>query len=114
MHELSIALSILEMAAEESRKQGASRVRRIHLKLGPLSGVVKEALLFAHEAAREGNLLGEAELDIEDVPVRAYCPQCQAERAVMSVQRLCCVTCETPTPDIVSGRDLEVVALEIE
>ena len=43
MHELSIALSILDLAAEEAGRRGG-RVVAVHLKLGPLSGVVKEAL----------------------------------------------------------------------
>ena len=44
MHELSIALALVEMAAEEAERHGA-RVVAVHLRLGPLSGVVKEALL---------------------------------------------------------------------
>ena len=45
MHELSIAMSIVEMAEEEAAKHGGVQVTAIHLKLGALSGVVKEALL---------------------------------------------------------------------
>jgi len=46
--------------------------------------------------------------------VVAYCPACAAERALPSVQELCCPVCGSPTPQIVRGRELEVVALEIE
>ena len=46
MHELSIAVSMVEMASEEALRLGAVRVNALHLKLGPLSGVVKDALLF--------------------------------------------------------------------
>jgi Zn finger protein HypA/HybF involved in hydrogenase expression len=41
MHELSIALGILDVAGEEAQRHGG-RVAAIHLKLGPLAGVVKE------------------------------------------------------------------------
>ena len=44
MHELSIAMSIIELAQEESERRGV-QVSAVHLKLGALSGVVKEALL---------------------------------------------------------------------
>ncbi len=47
MHELSIALSMIEMATEESNKRGGAKVDVVHLKLGRLSGVVKDALLFS-------------------------------------------------------------------
>ena len=50
MHELSIAMSIVEMAEEEARAP-RERVTAVHLKLGALSGVVKEALLSSYEMA---------------------------------------------------------------
>ena len=62
MHELSIALSIVDMAAEEAERQGG-RVVAVHLKLGPLSGVVKAALLSAYELAREGSPLPDSGAD---------------------------------------------------
>lgn len=114
MHELSIALSILELAADEAERLGDVRVWAIHLKLGPLAGVVKDALLSAYELAREGSSLEETQLVIEEVPLVAYCPACEAERAVVSVQQICCIDCGAPTPKIVSGRELEVTALEIQ
>jgi hydrogenase nickel incorporation protein HypA/HybF len=113
MHELSIALSILDAAAEEAERRGA-RVVGIHLRLGPLSGVVKEALLSAYDLAREGGALQDARLVIEEVPVLAHCPTCQATRAAVSMQEMRCATCGTPTPQVVSGRELEIVALEIQ
>ena len=114
MHELSLALGILDLAAEEAERQGGGRVVAIHLRLGPLSGVVKDALRSAYELAREGSSLSAAELVIEEVPLVAYCPACAAQRAPPSAQQLCCPVCGTPTPEVVRGRELEVVALEIE
>jgi hydrogenase nickel incorporation protein HypA/HybF len=113
MHDLSIALSILDMAAEEAERRGGVRVLGIHLKLGPLSGVVKEALLSSYDLARESSATPEAQLIIEEVPVQVYCPQCETTRRIASIQHLCCPECGTATPDVVSGRNLEVVALEI-
>ncbi|MFI5070488.1 MAG: hydrogenase/urease maturation nickel metallochaperone HypA, partial [Terriglobales bacterium] len=46
MHELSIAMSIVELAEEEAQQRNA-QVTAVHLKLGALSGVVKEALCFS-------------------------------------------------------------------
>ena len=53
MHELSIALSILDLVEEESARRGNIRVEAIHVKIGALSGVVKEALVSAYELAAE-------------------------------------------------------------
>jgi hydrogenase nickel incorporation protein HypA/HybF len=113
MHELSIALSILDLAAEEAGRQGG-RVAAVHLRLGRLSGVVPDALRSAYELAREGSSLADAELVIEEVPLAAYCPACAAECAPPSPWELRCPDCGAPTPEVVRGRELEVVALEVE
>ena len=113
MHELSIALGIVDVAAEEAGRRGG-RVAVVHLKLGRLSGVVPDALRSAFELAREQEpAVAAAELAIEEVAVTARCPTCAADRAV-PFPELRCPACGTPTPDVVRGRELEVVALEIE
>src|SRR5688500_16726248 len=113
MHELSIALSIVEMADEEARSRGV-QINAVHLKLGTLSGVVKEALLFSYDLACEGTRLEGSQLIIEEVPTVVYCPVCEAERKLDSIQRFCCSVCGTPTPVVRQGKELEVVALEIQ
>jgi len=113
MHELSIALSITDMAEEEAERNGGGRVVAVHLRLGPLSGVVKEALLSAYELAREGSAVETSQLVIEEVPLLIFCKICNAERKA-SIQEMCCSVCGAPPSRIVSGRELEVVALEIE
>jgi hydrogenase nickel incorporation protein HypA/HybF len=114
MHELSIAMSIVEMAEEEAEQRGNVQVIAVHLKLGALAGVVKDALLSCYEMACEGTPLEGSQLVIEELPVAVFCPHCQVERPVSSMQLFCCGECGTPTAQIVQGKELEVVALEIE
>ncbi len=113
MHELSIAMSIIEGATQEALSRGAAQVHAVHLKLGALSGVVKDALLFSYGLACEGTALEGSKLVIEDIPVTVYCSTCDAEKTLDSIQRFCCPSCGTLTPDIVSGKQLELVAIEI-
>lgn len=113
MHELSIAISLIETGSEQAARCHARRVNAIHINVGPLSGVVAEALRSAYEMAREDSALAEAELVIHRVPIVAFCPRCQMERQVESVQQLCCCECGCPTPEIRSGNELEVTAMEI-
>ncbi len=112
MHELSIALSILDLVAEEAERLDG-RVAAVHLRLGPLSGVVREALVSAYDLAREGTPFAEAELVVEVVPIVLYCPVCTVEVTPPSIQELRCPACGTLTPEVIQGRELEVVALEI-
>lgn len=113
MHELSIVMSIVEMVGEEAKQRGV-QVEAVHLRLGALSGVVKEALLSCYEMVCEDTLLRGSRLIIEDVPVVIFCPTCRAQRPIDSIQLFCCPECGTPCAEIVQGKELEVVALEVQ
>lgn len=114
MHELSIALSLLEVAAEELEKQnGGSRVEALYLRMGALSGIASESLISAYGLACERTPFEGSRLVIEEVPVVIFCARCNAERAVHSVQEICCVECNTPSADIRQGRELLLSALEL-
>jgi hydrogenase nickel incorporation protein HypA/HybF len=70
MHELSIAVNIVELAAEEAERHGGARVEVVHLKLGALSGVVKDALLFSWDLACADTPISGCHLAIEDTEGR--------------------------------------------
>ena len=63
---------------------------------------------------RENCAIGPAELLMEETPLVVYCHTCRAERTLTTPQQLLCPACGQPTPQVVRGRELEVVALEIE
>jgi hydrogenase nickel incorporation protein HypA/HybF len=113
MHELSICMSLLDVAGEEVERRGNPEVEAIYLKLGPLSGVVKEALLSAYELAREGTPFASCRLVIEEVPIVVFCSKCDAERPVHSIQDFSCTECDTPASQVLHGRELELAALEL-
>jgi hydrogenase nickel incorporation protein HypA/HybF len=114
VHELSIALSIIEGAEEEAIRQGGGKVSSVYLRLGPLAGVVKEALLFSYELACEGTTLEGSKLIIEEMPILISCPACGIERAPVSIQQLHCGQCGMPASQVLQGAELEVSALELE
>ncbi len=113
MHELSIALSIVEGATEEAQKHDGAKVEAVHLKLGQLSGVVKDALLFSWEIACQGTTLEGSRLEITEIPVRVHCENCETDRTLAKINNFSCPVCNAPTPEVVQGRELEVTALEI-
>jgi hydrogenase nickel incorporation protein HypA/HybF len=114
MHELSIAISLVEAAEEEAARHEAARIHAVHLRLGALSGVQKDALLFSYGLAAEGTSLQGSQLIIEDVPAMVFCETCRERRPIRSLQSFCCASCGAPATDVVQGRDLEVFALEIQ
>lgn len=113
MHELSIALSMIDVATEEAQRQGGGRVVALHLKLGPLSGVIPEALRSAWELACEASPLVGCRLVIEEIPITIDCSSCGVRGAVRSIQEICCAQCGTPAAQVATGREMEVTALEL-
>jgi hydrogenase nickel incorporation protein HypA/HybF len=113
MHELSIALAIVDAAIEESDRRGGARITQVHLKLGQMAGVVKSALLASYEKASEQTAAAGSQLLIEEIPIAVFCANCGDARPAVSIQELACSECGVPSAQIVAGRELEVVALEM-
>ncbi|MCK6578982.1 MAG: hydrogenase maturation nickel metallochaperone HypA [Anaerolineae bacterium] len=114
MHELSIAHNLIEIAAQAAEAAGVDRIQAVQLKLGALSGVEKDALLFCYAIAAEGTRLQGSRLEIAEIPVAIYCPRCDDVLPLDGVQALCCPRCGTPSADIRQGYELEVISLEYE
>lgn len=106
-------MGIVEAATDEAQRRGV-RVSAVHLRLGALSGVVKDALLFSYDVACQDTPLQGSRLIVEDVPIAVFCPQCKEQRVLPSLQSFTCPECGTPTMDIRQGKELEVFALEVE
>lgn len=113
MHELSIATALVERASEESERRGGRRIEAVYLRLGPFSGVVEDALRFSWDLATAGSAAEGARLEIEHVPLVVHCPRCDADREPPSLHDLRCPVCGGPAGELVSGRELELRALEI-
>lgn len=113
MHELSIALSLLDEVGAAAEREGATQVATVHLRLGRMSGVVRDALLFSWDLARADTVAAQAELHIDDVPLIVWCPRCDAEREPRENAGLECGTCGAIAPTIVRGREMELYAMEV-
>ena len=113
MHELSIAVELVDLACDELMRLGAVHVDALHVRIGPLCGVVKDALLFSFDVAAADTPLKGARLEIEELPLTVWCPGCAAEVGLEEASRRRCPVCETPTPSVIRGRELELVALEV-
>jgi len=105
--------SALELALEQARKAGASRLHVVRLRVGALSGVVPEALQFAFEGLAPGTLAEGGQLAIEAVPARFWCGACAREFQADDMLAEC-PECHRPSGELRAGRELELAALEIE
>lgn len=112
MHEFSIARNLIEIAAEAAGKDGRP-VAVVHIKVGALSGVVPEALTFAYDIAREGTILADSKLAIQWIPVRIFCQTCNRIIDLPGIQSFVCPACGNGSSDLRSGRELDLVCLEV-
>lgn len=113
MHELSIAVSIVE-SVEENLPSNDLKVQKVFLKIGKFSGVVRDALEFSFEIAAKDSQLENAVLEFEELPLKVYCNDCSKESELGIPPIFKCEFCGKPTPKIVQGKELEIVAVEIE
>lgn len=112
MHEMSIAMSIVELAQKESMAAGGGRILRVEVEIGDLAGVMAEALEFCFEAACRDTLAQGAELIINRVPGEGECSGCR-QRGPMNEQFALCPSCGG-IMRAVQGRELRLVALVTE
>ena len=112
MHEVSIMQNVFDIAFARLRQEKATRIHRLRLRVGALSGVVPEALQFAFDALKEDTPAAEAALDVDYLPVRFYCSQCALEFGAEDVLELC-PSCGSADAAIRQGHELDVVALEV-
>ncbi len=113
MHELSIAQSLIHLACEHAEQRGARKVRRIRVRLGVLSGILR-SLYFCFGPASKGTGCEGAVLEVEEVPLTVYCPRCDQARTPGSRYSFACPVCSSPTPDIITGREMQLVAIELD
>jgi hydrogenase nickel incorporation protein HypA/HybF len=113
MHELSIAHNLVEMATRAAEEAGGVKVTALRLRLGALSGVVKDALLFSYGIAAEGTLVAGSRLEIEEIPVAIHCAACGVTSTLPTIQSFRCPLCGQPSGDIRQGRELQLISLEV-
>ena len=112
MHELSVALGIVKIAEEETKKARASKVDLIELEIGELAGIEFESLNFVWPSAVKGTILEHAEKKIIKVAGKAQCLDCDT---VFGIRHFydACPECGSNLKGILNGKELRVKALEV-
>ena len=108
MHELAITESIV--AAVTERMPGTP-VRRVHLSIGRLSGVVPDAVRFCFDLVTAGTPLEGAVLEIDEPAGWVMCRRCAAEFDTDEVLALC--PCGSADVELLRGQELRVRSVEV-
>lgn len=114
MHELGIAQALVDLAARAACEVRSGRVIAVRIRVGPLSGVEVDSLRSVFPMAAAGTLCENARLEIQCEPLRVHCPHCKAPRELPDITPIQCPNCGTPTPILLSGRELHLESIEVE
>ncbi|UCG77902.1 MAG: hydrogenase maturation nickel metallochaperone HypA [Nitrospirota bacterium] len=113
MHEVSIVQSVLDIAIENCEGEGYKKIDSISLKIGKASGVMLDALYFAFDTVKLGTLAEKASLIIDEVPVGGCCNSCNSDFTVEEKFIFKCPECGADDFRVTSGRELEIIELEV-
>jgi hydrogenase nickel incorporation protein HypA/HybF len=113
MHELAIAESIVSSVLDLMREKDFHAVEVIALRIGSLTDVVPDALLFGFEVITKETPLAETTLSIETIPAQGRCRACQKEFAVEQLLFLC-PDCRSGDIDLIHGQELDIAYLEVD
>jgi hydrogenase nickel incorporation protein HypA/HybF len=112
MHELTLARSLIDLVDDYAKQQGGRQVRRIYVRLGEMSAMTR-ALHFCFGSASRGTSCEGAVLEIDEVPLTVRCGVCDAVKTPSGRYNFRCPDCGMPTPEIVTGREMQLTAIEL-
>lgn len=112
MHELSVCYAMLDEVERIALEKSASRVTRIVVKIGPLSGIESDLLRRAYPLAAAGTIAQRAELEIERADIIVQCSECGVESHVPP-NRLLCAVCGGFQTRIISGDEMILQRVEL-
>lgn len=110
MHEFGIMETLLRDAAAAA---GGERIRGLTVRVGPLSGVVVEALRFAFESLAPGSAVEGARLAVVETRPQLRCPECGTLYET-EVGEYRCPKCGSAAGELVAGNEMELESIEVE
>ena len=78
MHELSLAINVLQIVESAAARESFLRVRGLHLSVPRLAGVEIETFRFALESLAPKTVLDSADIIIDEPASRGHCLDCDA------------------------------------
>ncbi len=113
MHELSIAQNVIKIVQDEMRKCDAQTLRSVHLKIGKMSAIVPDSLSFCFGLITEGTEFEGSELIMDIIPLKGSCRECKNEFEIEDYA-FECPSCQSTKIKTISGREMDIVEIEVD
>ena len=104
---------VREIVVQAAKQHKFTRVRRVVLEIGQLSGVQAESMRFCFDVVMEHTPAEGATLEIEEIPGLAWCNHCGREVEITSRVEPC-PSCSGMPGKILQGTEMRVKGLEVE
>lgn len=115
MHEYSIVSALLEQSCEIATANNAHNVTKIVVGVGKHSGVDGELLANTFEVFRNDyTLCQNAVLEIKKQDIVLLCKECKQESTPKELPYSVCQKCGSNSVEIIQGRELLLLSLELE
>ena len=112
MHELSIAMGIVDIAEKETAKVKATKVDLIELEIGTLAGIEFDSLDFVWSSAVKNTVLEKAIKKINIIHGEAKCSDCDTIFKLDNIYDAC-PNCNSYVKGVTKGKELLVKSLEV-
>ena len=113
MHELSIAQNIISIVQEHLSKEQLYSVKSVRVKVGKLTNILTDSLIFGFDAlTRETNLDGVI-LEVEHIPLQIECGNC-GKSTSLDGYIFQCPRCRSTSISVISGNELSVSEIELD
>lgn len=112
MHELSIVMSIIDIAQQEAEKANATIIEEIEMNIGCLTTIEMEAFEFAWQQAVKQTKLEGTVKKINRIQGKAVCSDCGDVFAIENLYDACPL-CGKHLINIIEGKELNVKSLVV-
>ncbi|NOZ74357.1 MAG: hydrogenase maturation nickel metallochaperone HypA [FCB group bacterium] len=113
MHEMSIALSLCDLAAREAEKAQATKINEVEIEVGDLAGILIESLDFCFGIAAKSTIVNGAKLKIIRIPAKGTCLDCGSNFTVREMFARC-PDCDSFKVRIDQGKDLRIRSINVD
>jgi hydrogenase nickel incorporation protein HypA/HybF len=115
MHEVSIAMGMIDEVMRIARENNARSVVAVNVKIGKRSGVVTDSLKFAFDSIKyEHPILSRAEIVIKEIPIAYECRDCHTAFHTEDIYYPSCPHCLAHNVRLLTGEEMDIEDLEIE
>jgi hydrogenase nickel incorporation protein HypA/HybF len=113
MHEMSLAMAVLQIVEDAASEQRFQRVKTVFLEIGELAAVEPEAMRFCFEAVIRGTLAEGAVLTVIEVAGEGLCFNCH-QTVPLAARYDPCPACGGYPVQATGGTEMRVKELEVE